>query len=495
MQIKSIAKNLLFLYFSISPILFKLVVLYVTAYVLNYYSKPLFHTSYGLISSTIALSVFLLAWNGRSIIKNNFLMYLSIGFLFVGILDFVYALNNREFGLFSSIHLSLEDQFWISSRYLLAITFLGSVLFIRRSLNYFGALVLTSLGFVLILISILIFRTFPSSYEALGNVSAFVVTSELIIASIFVLSVILLQKNSKSFDKRVFNLLTTSFLISAFTDIIFSLNISLINSVNILGHTFKVLSYYYVYKAIIEVGLSEPYKLLFHEIDKINQRKDEFLSIASHEIKGPITSIMLYSQLLEDGLAGEKKYTQLANKINKEARKISNMVNELLDLSKIDNNEIIINSRFFSLNSLINEIIEKQTNLSKVTIEVAGNDKECVVFCDKEKIEQVFENLLNNAIKYSKNKAPVKVNISKNSDDVVVSVQDYGIGIPENSQQDIFKKFYRTEISSEKAEGLGIGLYISKGIIERHNGKIWFESEEGRGSIFYFSLPVVKSKT
>lgn len=494
MNIRSKAKKLIGHYFNTSPVLFRLMLLFFAAYFLNYYSEILFHITFEITSALFAISVFLLAWNARTIIRNNFLLNLSIGFLFVGILDFAYALSPTDIGIFRGYDHNLEGQLWIASRYVLAITFLASLLFVNRPLNYFRALFFATSGLVLILVSIFVLRTFPVIYTAQG-LSHFYTTSEIVITVTVLTSLVLLRRNEEFFDKRILTLLTVSFVVSAMTDTIFYFSDSTTGPLHLLGHSLKVLSYYYVYKAIVEVGLSEPYKLLFLEIEKRNERKDELLSVASHEIKSPVTSIVLYSQLLEEKLQHNFGNAELAQKINRQANKVSRLVNDLLDLSKIESNEILFSFRYFDLEKLIREVVEKQRQIDDTHTITYDNLIEDKIYGDKEKIEQVLENLVSNASKYSPPNTQIKIKASKTENFITISVEDKGIGIPQASYGEIFKKFYRTDISLNKAEGLGIGLYISKNIIEKHKGHMWFKSEEGKGSIFYFSLPVVVSLT
>ncbi len=237
------------------------------------------------------------------------------------------------------------------------------------------------------------------------------------------------------------------------------------------------------------------------EKDKVQQetlelmnRKDDFLSIASHELKTPVTSLKAYTQLLQmDAIekADERRESMLA-KMDSQIDKLTSLITDLLDTSKMQNGKLIYNKTFFQLNELIKEIVDEiqVTHVShKVIIE---KNTPLQLQADKERISQVLSNLLSNAIKYCPDCKKIIVKLERKGETAVCSVQDFGKGILKAQQSKIFERFYRvTGNNLHTYPGLGLGLFIAKEIIERHSGKIWFESEEEKGSTFYFSLPVV----
>jgi two-component system CheB/CheR fusion protein len=219
------------------------------------------------------------------------------------------------------------------------------------------------------------------------------------------------------------------------------------------------------------------------------QKKDEFISIASHEMKTPLTTCKVYLQMLEDSinLSDEKVF---AKKASLSIDKLNSLINELLDVSKIQNGKLDYHITTFDFNKMIDTVVEdvQQTSAYHTIIKSGKVDKN--ITGDKDRIEQVVINLLNNAIKYSPGKKEVYINVSQEKEDVKVAVKDKGIGISSHNLEKIFDRYYRVEDHSIQFQGLGIGLYISCEIIKRHHGKIWAESEWGKGSTFYFTLPL-----
>lgn len=229
-----------------------------------------------------------------------------------------------------------------------------------------------------------------------------------------------------------------------------------------------------------------------HDRMIIEQKKDEFISIASHELKTPLTSIKGYLQLLERVMQKKEnaKAFRLVEKSNLYVDRLNNLITDLLDVSKIQSGKIQFNFSDFDTYDLIKEIADSfQTNSENHSIIIEHNTHRKITG-DRERLEQVIMNLLTNAIKYSPKANKVVITASDQKDTIKISVRDYGIGIPKQYQKDLFKRFYRVETSEKQFSGLGIGLYISAQIIVRHGGKIGVKSNEGKGSEFYFTIPV-----
>jgi signal transduction histidine kinase len=230
-----------------------------------------------------------------------------------------------------------------------------------------------------------------------------------------------------------------------------------------------------------------------HSQKLIDEKKDEFIGIASHELKTPLTSVKGYVQIVQTLLAKENHSTALKyiQKANQFIDRLHSLISELLDITKIHHGKLLLKQSEFNFNQILTETIEIiNPSSSNHTIEVVGQIDNIVVG-DKERIQQVLINLLSNAIKYSPNANKVEVYLQNFPDHLHISVKDYGIGIPRPDQKKIFDKFYRVEDNSKQFQGLGIGLFIAAEIIRRHKGEIWVEGEPGKGSTFHFTLPQI----
>ncbi len=230
------------------------------------------------------------------------------------------------------------------------------------------------------------------------------------------------------------------------------------------------------------------------ERKELDRRKDEFISIASHELKTPVTSIKGFTQLLKRKLEkqGLQEEAAFLARMEGQVDRLTKLVNDLLDVSKIHAGQLDYAQEAMALDELIRAIVDTaQLTSSTHTITVHGASH-CHILGDRDRLEQVFLNLISNAIKYSPQADSVDVYIEAAKDEVLVKVQDYGIGIPKEHESKIFDRFYRVYDENNKMfPGLGMGLYISREIVERHGGKMWVESTEGKGSTFFVSLPII----
>ncbi|HRN96340.1 MAG TPA: PAS domain S-box protein [Candidatus Levybacteria bacterium] len=232
----------------------------------------------------------------------------------------------------------------------------------------------------------------------------------------------------------------------------------------------------------------------------LERRKDEFVSMASHELKTPITSLNLFTDMLKKN-AQEKKYDSIptfAKKIRQQTSKLTEIVNDLLDVSRIETGKMRFRTEKFNLSELLHDIVDDMQYTTHKHKIVCIAKQPMLITADRYRIYQVLTNLLTNAIKYSPENTQITVTLKKQKNFALVSVADKGIGISKDQHKNIFDKLYQVGDSKEKTfPGLGMGLYISKEIITRHNGKIWVKSKgksigkkPGNGSTFYFTLPL-----
>ena len=221
------------------------------------------------------------------------------------------------------------------------------------------------------------------------------------------------------------------------------------------------------------------------------EKKDEFISIASHEMKTPLTTAKAYLQMLELSLEGNDEDSNLfAKKASQSVNRLNELVSELLDVSKIRLGKLNYTITTFNFNEMIENTVENIQLTSQTHTIVKTGKVNNVVTGDKDRLKQVVINLLNNAIKYSPAADTVFINIEQEKDIIKVSVKDTGIGVSRQSLNKIFEKYHRIEEHAVHFQGLGIGLFISYEIIQRHHGKLWAESEVGKGSTFYFTIPL-----
>jgi len=227
------------------------------------------------------------------------------------------------------------------------------------------------------------------------------------------------------------------------------------------------------------------------ELQRLSRLKDEFLSMASHELKTPVTSIRILSELAARRPA-EINPSHMAA-IARQSDQLARLVNDLLDVSRLDLGRVPVEVRPVDLTELLRDLCERLRpvyerhrlvcRLLQAPATVAG---------DRARLEQVFANLLDNAAKYSPTGGRIELGMSRRDDLVVVEVADEGIGIAPEDLPHIFERFYKPVAQQAVFPGLGVGLYISKRVVERHGGRIWAETEPGKGSTFFVELPLAQ---
>lgn len=221
-----------------------------------------------------------------------------------------------------------------------------------------------------------------------------------------------------------------------------------------------------------------------------SRRKDEFLSVASHELKTPITSIKGYLQLLERTLASDCPGRLYAERSLVQIHKLDNLIADLLDISRIESGRMKLQKTTFPLKDLVKRVVDQMQHVSPDYVFNIEGDTDAILFGDEMRLEQVLLNFLSNAVKYSPHVKEVVVSITTpGPGKVKVAVVDRGIGIGKEDQRLVFEKFYRSEDSIRNFQGLGLGLYICADLLQRHEGSYGVTSEPGKGSVFYFTLP------
>ncbi|RZK15482.1 MAG: hybrid sensor histidine kinase/response regulator [Pedobacter sp.] len=259
----------------------------------------------------------------------------------------------------------------------------------------------------------------------------------------------------------------------------------------------KIKTFYRIYEQSRK--LNEVQEKLLEEIEfrkQAEQKKDEFISIASHELKTPLTSVKGYIQLLQRSLNKDNK-EMAQNHLEKasiQLEKLNELIVDLLDISKIESGKMKFNMQSFCADNMVNNAIEmlQQSNPDfKITKRGTTNEN---VFGDEMRLEQVVINFITNAIKYAPGTNQVNVTINIKDGKLYLAVKDFGIGISAEQQDKIFDKFYRVEENSHRFNGLGIGLYICAEIIKRHGGTIGVNSVPDEGSEFYFVIPITEEE-
>jgi signal transduction histidine kinase len=247
------------------------------------------------------------------------------------------------------------------------------------------------------------------------------------------------------------------------------------------------------------VSLQELNEVLAQQKDELRKNeiaRQEFLAMITHELKTPLVSIIGYGSMFLHGTFGElpsahKKTLQI---MYDNARGLADLIQDILDVQKLELGELRLDMKHISARDMIIQSINSLRPFAELKRITLSNtlDHDIELECDSGRIVQVLNNLVSNGIKFSHSDSQIEIDAKSENRSIVFVVKDNGIGIPKDKQSNLFTKFYQVDTSlTRKAGGTGLGLAICKGIVEAHNGKIWLESEAGKGSTFRFSIPII----
>ena len=338
--------------------------------------------------------------------------------------------------------------------------------------------------------------------------TGFKIYSEYIIIILLTINIVLLYRNKKHFDERVVKLLIISTSFTIFSELFFTFYIYNYSILNLLGHYFKIISFYLIYKAIVETGFNNPIDLLFRELkqrekelEEINLTKDKFFSIIAHDLRSPFNTLIGFSELLLENFSSfsEEEKEKILKTIHSNSKKANHLLENLLNWSRSQTGNLKPRPSDITIKLLLEEIISLYEGIAaqkNIRIELKSVDQDLKIFADPDMIQTVLRNLLNNAVKFTRNNGTVILGVKTELNNAEIFVTDQGIGIPEEVQPNIFSITYDKSRKGTNAEkGSGLGLMICKEFVQKNLGTIDFKSREGEGTTFSVKLPLSNKMT
>lgn len=243
-----------------------------------------------------------------------------------------------------------------------------------------------------------------------------------------------------------------------------------------------------------EQGEQSKVLLIFHDITAqkhIEKQREDILNFVAHELRNPLTNVILNIDVIDEMIKERAldEFTDYVDRTRNNVQRLKKLINELYKSAKLISGNFDPEATLFDFEEMIEETIQSIRQLHPAFSILKKSTSNISLFADRDKLIQVVTNYLTNAVKYAGGNTTIELEITLDDTSVIVSVKDYGKGIPPKDLPYIFNRFYRAE-KTKGLEGLGLGLFLCRQIIEAHNGRTWLESQEGKGSTFYFSLPL-----
>ncbi len=485
-------------------------------YLARLYNYLLFHTLVEIFSVVVASGIFIIAWNARSFMANNYFLFTGIAFLFVGATDLLHALAYKGMGIFPGHDANLPTQLWVIARYLQGSALLVAPLSLGRKLRPHLA-VTVYLAATVLLLAAVFGDYFPDCFVEGEGLTPFKKGSEYLVAFMLVGALVFMRHKAEAFDRGVSRLLSVAIGVLITSELAFTLYVDVYGFSNMVGHFLKFAGFWLVYKAIIETGLKRPYDLLFREL-KLNQVKIEVLNTSlatrahdleeanceleaanqeleafnytvSHDLRSPLTCVKGYSQLLLKGNGagiGDEE-SVFVHAIHDAAERMEQLIATLLDFSRVS--RTTIDRQEVDLCDLARGVfteLRMGEPERKVTFRA---EERGPVNGDVKLLRVVLQNLIGNAWKYSapREEALIEFGVEQRDGRTVHFVRDNGVGFDMACADRLFDVFQRLH-SAEEFKGTGIGLATVKRIVQRHGGEVWAEAEEGKGATFSFTL-------
>ncbi len=514
-------------------------------YLTSLHSYLLFHSLIELFTIIVTAGIFVIVWNARGYLNNNYWLFVGVAFLFVALLDVVHILVYKGMGVFVDPTGALSTQLWIAARSMQSVTLLIAPFFLGRHLRVYFQITIYALLTGLLLGSIFYWRIFPVTFVEGIGLTPFKVVSEYVISFFFLASVGLLLWKREEFDPGVLRLLTLSILLIVGSELIFTSYVSLYGDAPIIGHFLRLLAFYFLYKAIIETGLVNPYKILLRDLklseihlrqdvadqntryleltrvdeqlcqdvvdqdaryreltsvdDQLradavmlqarNEELDSYAHTVAHNLKNPLSIIIAVADLINTVTTltpSELKDCLL--QVKSTAFEMDDIIDNLLLLSEVRNAEVPLGP--VDMTRAVERVRGRLGHMIKERhARVTSPPTWPAAIGYSPWIEEVWANYLSNAIKYGGRPPRVELGATTQQGMIRFWTHDHGPGIPAEMQKHLFLPF--TQLGKVHKTGHGLGLSIVLHIVKKLGGEVGLESRPGQGSLFYFTLPAV----
>jgi signal transduction histidine kinase len=497
--------------------------LLVTLYLTSLYSYLLFHTVVELFTIVVAGGIFVLAWNARAYLNNNYLLYIAIAYVFVAVLVLFHTLAYPGMGVFAGSSANLTTQLWIAGRYLSAISWLLAPFFLGRGLRtglQFGIYAAVT---AFLMWSIFVSAIFPTTYIDGVGLTAFKKISEYVIGVLLVVAIVLLVRKRDKFDTDVMQLLIFSLLLRVGAEIVFTTYVDVYSAASTIGHLLRWAAYFVLYTAVVETGLVEPYSILLRDLKRTdntlrqyasdlesqnvdlirteevlrqtedalraqNEELDAYAHTVAHDLKNPLTVVAAAADVLTSvGNLSQEEMHEYLHQIKDTAFEMNSIIDDLLLLAEVRSADVPLAP--VDMQEIV-RTVKKRLNflLKKYRARLVLPPAWPMAIGYAPWIQEVWSNYISNALKYG-GPAP-RIELGANAEPggmIRFWAQDHGPGVPTEASSTLFLPF--SQLRSRRRDGHGLGLSIVLHIVEKLGGHVGVDNVPGKGALFYFMLP------
>ncbi len=454
----------------------------------------LFHAYAEVFSIVIAAFMFIITWNARAFFDNRYLYFIGLSYLFVANMDFLHTLGYSGMNVFQDYDYH-ANQLWIVSRFIESGSFLIGFFLIKRKkwINTTFILIIYALISMVFILWILVFNSFPTCFVPGEGQTTFKIISELVIIAVLLLCLYLLRRNRSLFQKEVYHSLKISFILTIISEFFFTVYIDNYGISNLMGHFAKIVSFYLIYRAIIKMGIKEPYKVIFNnlnrkkrELERLNEEKIQLFSIVAHDLRNPFNGLINSARFLHEDYEklGEAEKRDFLEMLYASSKKLYSITENLLEWSRINLSSTQLSPVKIDLDEILSEAIDYFTlmlNHKEISVR-KENFEGCTVLADRGSLSIVFRNVLSNAIKFSYPNSVISINCLKLDDDIAIEFMDKGVGMSREKMEQLSGNLIKSSQGTSKEKGTGLGINIIKKHLELNEGEMEIFSKENIGT-------------
>ena len=467
----------------------------------------LFHAYAEGFTIIIASLMFVITWHARKYIDNYYLHFIGLSYLFIANIDFLHVLGYTGMNVFPDYDF-YANQLWVLGRFMESLTLIGGFYFLHKGkkANDWIVLGIYSLISILGILSIFVWQNFPEAFVPGEGQTAFKVVSELIIIGILIGVLFGLKQFRNHFSKNLYRFLQLSIFATILSELFFTIYIDNYSISNVLGHYFKIISFYLIYKSIIEKGIREPYDVIFRklevkrkELSKANDAKMKLFSIIGHDLKSPFHSLLGTVELLSEdrNIFDPEEEKEIFQELKRSTEDTYAMVTNLLDWVSVNMENVTMK---FEPVSILNELLSSSkthyhlAQEKEISFNIMG-DENALINGDRNTIQIILYNLLSNALKFSHTGGLIEGSVETQDGHVHLTIKDYGIGMSKEQVVQLMSSELNTSTPGTMNEkGTGLGINIIKEFVEKNHGKMKIESALDEGTTITLIFPKYASE-